>query len=514
MTALPCNSVHAMSDNQVKPKSNPSNGVAVCETSASDMFQTENQTNSVSVSDILKPEHASNNFATEEHTMSVSGLGSSDELNAGDMEQNEQSDTEEHSSSQNLNVIKKPLTKIPSPINQSKKGKSPNSKKRKQDKRASTGDESERDDDSSHLSQMIMKAVKKGVDDSLGVLEEKSFQILDSLKKTVDELKKGVEYRDHEIADLQVAHECLGSKFKEVEGRLLRCEKLVEDLREETISLKSCSMRDNVVFYNIVERNDNISEDCFALLHGFINSEMKVPNTMMSQLQFDRIHHMGTRQPGKNRPIIAKCASTRTKELIFKHTKNLRGTGFGVSEQQPPEINERRAFLMPKFREAKSARMPTKWSMDKLIVNGLAHTKPKDHIDFSTAVPTPIPADIIKHTLIHAEKGSSFQAHVVPIDDKSQVIPTLHQLYTNHNVAKATHNIYAYRFQGQGKVVENSCDDGEFGAGNRVLNVLRNMKVNNAMVIVTRWYGGVHMGPHRFRCITKAAEDAIKLLDS
>ena len=172
-------------------------------------------------------------------------------------------------------------------------------------------------------------------------------------------------------------------------------------------------MKDNVVFYNIVERTDIIPEDCFALLHGFISSEMKVPHTLMSQLQFDRTHHMGTRQPEKDRPIIAKCASTRTKELIFKHTKNLRGTGFGVSEQQPPEINERRTFLMPKFREAKSAKMPTKWSTDKLIVNGLVYTKPKDHIDFSTAVPTQVPSESIKHTLTHVEQGSSFQAHVV-----------------------------------------------------------------------------------------------------
>ena len=34
------------------------------------------------------------------------------------------------------------------------------------------------------------------------------------------------------------------------------------------------------------------------------------------------------------------------------------------------------------------------------------------------------------------------------------------------------------------------------------------------MVIVTRWYGGVHMGPNRFTCIAKTAEEAAKLLAS
>ena len=61
-------------------------------------------------------------------------------------------------------------------------------------------------------------------------------------------------------------------KNEGVEGRLLRCEKGMEELREENISLKSRSMRDNVVFYNIAERQDNQHEDCFALLYGVLKS--------------------------------------------------------------------------------------------------------------------------------------------------------------------------------------------------------------------------------------------------
>jgi hypothetical protein len=31
----------------------------------------------------------------------------------------------------------------------------------------------------------------------------------------------------------------------------------------------------------------------------------------------------------------------------------------------------------------------------------------------------------------------------------------------------------------------------------------------NAMVVVTRWYGGIHLGPDRFRLINQAARDAM-----
>ena len=35
------------------------------------------------------------------------------------------------------------------------------------------------------------------------------------------------------------------------------------------------------------------------------------------------------------------------------------------------------------------------------------------------------------------------------------------------------------------------------------------MDVWNAMVVVTRWYGGVQLGPDRFRIINQTARDAL-----
>ena len=46
-------------------------------------------------------------------------------------------------------------------------------------------------------------------------------------------------------------------------------------------------------------------------------------------------------------------------------------------------------------------------------------------------------------------------------------IPALHAIYANHRVARATHNIYAYRIQMADRLVEHFEDDGEYGAGRR-----------------------------------------------
>lgn len=52
-------------------------------------------------------------------------------------------------------------------------------------------------------------------------------------------------------------------------------------------------------------------------------------------------------------------------------------------------------------------------------------------------------------------------------------------------------------------------DDGESAAGGRLLHLLELMGVWNAMVVVSRWYGGIHLGPDRFRIINQTARDAI-----
>ena len=149
---------------------------------------------------------------------------------------------------------------------------------------------------------------------------------------------------------------------------------------------------------------------------------------------------------------------------------------------------------MAQFKDAKKMNNKPKWNVDKLIINGQSFSQPKDKASFSTAIATSDPEKLFRHGEIHSEAGSSFQGHCVKIKDQTQVIPTMHMLFSNHAVAKATHNIYAYRFKNESCIIEKSCDVGEYGAGKRVLELMRELNITNQMVIVTRWYGGQHMG--------------------
>ena len=53
--------------------------------------------------------------------------------------------------------------------------------------------------------------------------------------------------------------------------------------------------------------------------------------------------------------------------------------------------------------------------------------------------------------------------------------------------------------------VQDYDDDGEDAAGGRLLHLLQILDIKDTVVVVTRWYGGVKLGPARFTHINNAA---------
>jgi Uncharacterized protein family UPF0029 len=54
-------------------------------------------------------------------------------------------------------------------------------------------------------------------------------------------------------------------------------------------------------------------------------------------------------------------------------------------------------------------------------------------------------------------------------------------------------------------------DDGEDGAGSRLAHLLEMRRANNVLVLVSRWFGGIQLGPKRFVHINNVARDVLVL---
>ena len=106
------------------------------------------------------------------------------------------------------------------------------------------------------------------------------------------------------------------------------------------------------------------------------------------------------------------------------------------------------------------------------------------------------------------DRGSKYAVSGAKVATSAQAKDFLKSLKSTKKFAKATHNTWAVIYRGEtGKDIENAAgnviraksDDGESGAGMIIVRMLEREAVFNHIVVVTRWYGGVHLGGGRFR---------------
>ncbi|KAG2227307.1 hypothetical protein INT45_004262 [Circinella minor] len=109
------------------------------------------------------------------------------------------------------------------------------------------------------------------------------------------------------------------------------------------------------------------------------------------------------------------------------------------------------------------------------------------------------------------DRKSVFKAHVAEVHEPEQVRAVVLKLLEDKKVAKATHNIMAYRIvNANGGIIQDNDDDGESAAGGRLGHMLQLADVKNAVVVVSRWYGGIQLGADRFKHINNCARNALE----
>ena len=91
-------------------------------------------------------------------------------------------------------------------------------------------------------------------------------------------------------------------------------------------------------------------------------------------------------------------------------------------------------------------------------------------------------------------KKSIFICTIITVQSKEEALSQLHKI--KQEFRKATHNAYACRI-GNPVNWEESSDDGEVKgtAGLPIMKILRSRDITNILVVVTRFYGGIKLGP-------------------
>jgi hypothetical protein len=313
------------------------------------------------------------------------------------------------------------------------------------------------------------------------------------------------------MRELEEENKELKRRLEVAEGALTRCEKSIRRLEEKVTDLTTRSMRDNIIIKNVEERSDEKNSDVEDMVAGILKTELKIPEAELNKIVVERAHRTGKQVSGRARNIVAKLNS-RGKSVVMRHVKYISNTSkIRVVEQYPPEVHANREKLWPMFVEAKAQGKATRWNVDKLTIDGKMYNPPKDiNRDINLDTTEAALKLKVKHTALTSKNNHHFQAHTVDIGTIDEVIPALKALCSDSTVAGSSHVMYAYRVGSAEHSISNWEDDGEWGAGKKIMEAIRNTDSYNILVCVTHWQGHSHLGPARFEIIKDVSNEAIQ----
>src|SRR5659263_673576 len=107
------------------------------------------------------------------------------------------------------------------------------------------------------------------------------------------------------------------------------------------------------------------------------------------------------------------------------------------------------------------------------------------------------------------ERKSKFIGYVKPVETAEEATAYINEIKSNHK--DATHNCYAY-YVCKDMFAQRFSDDGEPSgtAGIPILEVIKRNNIQNVVVVVTRYFGGILLGaPGLIRAYSKSASEAI-----
>lgn len=139
-------------------------------------------------------------------------------------------------------------------------------------------------------------------------------------------------------------------------------------LKENLIDLQCRSMRDNLIFTNIPYSDKENTEE---VITEFLDAKLK-----LNHIRIERAHRLKGRHERRQNgivqppPIVVKFSFFKDREAVRRSGRLLAGTRYGIHEQFPEEIEQRRKQLYPLLRQAKRDKKRAVLVKDKLFVEG------------------------------------------------------------------------------------------------------------------------------------------------
>ena len=262
---------------------------------------------------------------------------------------------------------------------------------------------------------------------------------------------------------------------------------------------------------------------CFRVrLAEYLSCEVRLPSTYPSTarplflLHVDSpvsytylLAQLSEEVPSTGEAIVFQCLDILKERIVAAEQTRVSAVETEEKERRMRQEQEEHASLLAieAMEIAEKEQRLSAFDEDELLASSSAQSSSR-YAAGAAATTVACPSILTGAPL--SDRKSTFQAHVATVHTVAETRSVLSALYSNPKIARATHNMWAYVLK-EGQIVrrENE-DDGEDMAGSRLAHLLQMMAVENLIVVVSRWYGGIKLGADRFKHINNVARAVIE----
>ena len=195
---------------------------------------------------------------------------------------------------------------------------------------------------------------------------ETELKSMSNIPPRIDDLQRSVSFISDEYDTLRSDFSSQQSHLQEMRSFVTNTGKEIEGVKDRLVAAEERSMRDNLLFFSIPEKEHENAE---SVLQDFI--AQKLPSLKTAKpIRFELVHRFGNHKKSNSspRPIVAKFSSYKDREAVRHSAKDLKNTNFGLREQYPWEIVQKRRALQPKLQEARKQKLQASLHRDTLRV--------------------------------------------------------------------------------------------------------------------------------------------------
>ena len=229
---------------------------------------------------------------------------------------------------------------------------------------------------------------------SLIVLMEEKMQLLNKLEKLdkLDLMEQNIRGLTETITTLKEDNKQLRGEYQCLQTTVDNLQKENDALTEAVIDLQLRSMSDNLIFHGIAEAANEKVDEVEGQVRAFFQYELQMERREAEKIIISRVHRLGKKKtygeaaasaappsptPPSPRPIIVKFGNfTQRQQVKFLGPKLKGKPAFGISEQYPKIVMERRRVLWHVYHEEKRRKNSVKMVGDRLYVNDKLFSHP------------------------------------------------------------------------------------------------------------------------------------------